>query len=1323
MYILGGKIMTLLIDLGFLTTINYIFYLILGLAILAGFLRGFKKTVYAFIIMAIFYVIFFVTINQAVQFLWTFEMPWLGDMLGSIDPALSDFTSFESSMDSIIGLLLGSEIQLDSSSAEVLALATGLVQFALKLVWTLVYFTAVLLIWKLLTWIIGAIFIKNKKMESKNRGFGALFGALNGLMAVFVMMIMLGGFMSVFQSALQLMSSTEPEPLAFEIRESSFDGSQSVIPLAENEDLDTIINEMQAMVDEYNNNLLVNLASKITTPSSINEAVEVPLHIDLFDRILSFEYNGNVVGLRYELAVFSNAASVLLDSDYMETKVLSDITGDEIREIFADLSQSTLLTSLMPVAIEVAADMYDTELPITLEELYAIDFEEELATLGSIAGALFDVLNGAGFIGGEGSLDQIEIDGDAIRDLFADIAGSDTILLITESLLLPMLSETEGDISAILTVPDDLVIEDEYLALGDIFAEIIEADISFADLENASISVLLEAASQVDLTVLLNSKLVTEALINILSGAAGIEGLDIFVIPDGIVWRDVYDGFGNLVQAGELRSILEAVNVLTQLSTDIDLENISMSALMELDDADIDTLLSSYVIRATISDILEVADIGSMLLVVPDGAYDELGYFTQDELANALKSMKLLLNDTGDGFDVTKAFNLTSEQIDTLLASQIIYATIGNKLYDLGLSTLVIPDDIVTTVTAGDDEVSVIIASEIKKIFNALAILNITNIDSLNFDASIIGYLENDTLDGLDDAKITILLDSAIIKATVSDMIINLDESSGGQLVIPVYDQNGVVVRLYDAPNDLYLISNNEITSLLKALYGLDIDSFDTINMEDTSTILSKMDLLLDSAIIHATVSKTVLDLEGTIIIPVQDIEGNDIIIEQGSVTYIDSVELNSFFTALDMLDFDNPDNVNTDFDLSVLEDEDNQDILLESAIMHATVSDRVMNLGVGSLIVPAYAENGTTEIRKLVGPIAEETEFIIKSELKILFDAINVMGFTNLGNVASGVSSATLLDNDTLIYDSSILQATISNQILTSTSDNLLVPDEDETLTDIRIVLADVTYIRNSELQDFITSIKLLGITDFNTFNISADDIFTIDLNTFFSSYIMQATVSKYILDNADDETAPAGTNKLLVPNEKREEIDVDSIATEQIEKQELIYIIQALDTLGMTNFTDSMDATAITGLTPVELDSIFDSASFHVTVDNMLKSNTFINTSIPNLAQTDLYGVSDLTTRLEVVAFITAVNTLGATNFEAYNVNIAAIALLDTEQRETVLDSMIIRTKITPDLEALADLDPGFDFEPEDYEIGSVPQFLTKTAALDAMELYYPA
>ena len=1317
--------MILAIDLGFLSTINYIFYIILGLAVLAGFLRGFKKTLFAFIMMAIFYIVFFLTINSVVNMLWSMDMSWLGGVLGDIDSSLSGFTSFETDLNLIIQMVAGDNIDLATSSAEVIALATGLGQFVLKLVWTIVYFTVVLVIWKLLSWIIGAIFLKTKKAATKNRGLGAAFGVLNGAMAVFVMMVVMGGFMSVAESALVLISdSSDPIPtLSLDFRYDQLESNYTAIPLADTSDIDAYVEDLQGMVDEYNNNIFVKLVSGITIESSINSGVEVPLHLDLFDQVLSFNYGENVVGIRLELQVFSEAAAVFIDSDFSSSQDITDVTGDEIRDIFAILSHSNLIVALMPVAIEVAAEQFGQTLPISTTELYEIDFEDELTNLGFIAGALFDILNGAGFIGGEGSVDQITIDGDAVRDIFENISDSDVILLMTETLLLPMLEDPEGSFSQIITVPDDFDIEAEYLALGEIFAEIIDADIAFADLENADVSVLLSAASQVDLNILLDSKLITEALISIFSGQTEVGGLDILTVPAGIVWRDTYTLTGDVDVPGELRNILSALNAVTDLADELDFENLDINALLDMEDSTIETFFGSYVIRATVSDIISETALGDIPLVMPDSVYDGLGYFTETELINVVKAIKLIVTGTSGEFDILEALNLSSTEIDTLLASNIVYATIGKEIYSLGTSSLVVPGSTTTTVEVDSADVDVIIRTEIKSIFQALAVLNITDLDSMSFDAGILDNLENSTEDDLDDTKISTLLGSDIIHATVSDMILDLDESEGGILLIADTDISGNDVLLEDLINSIDLISEVEIGNLLKALYGIGITNFDNIDLEDSTIITDNIGVLLNSAIIHATISDIVFDLDTILTIPEKDLEDNNIIVIPDTTRFISNQELTDLFAALDMLGFTDPNGFSTNFDFTLLETTANQDILLDSAIMHATVSDRIFNLGAGTLIVPLTDETGLIDIRLEPVTIGPTTEFILNSELKALFDAMNTMGFTDFNNVSSGVSSSTLIDNSDLISTSSILQATVSDQILNNALGNIIIPDEDQLAEDIRIVQSDVTYISNAELTKFFASIELLSISDFDTFDVSPLDIFTIDLDTFLTSDIMNATISKYVLDQSGYEDDAYGTSILLVSSTSREDIDINLVPAEQINKQELIYIIQALDLLDMDNFDDNMAPADITDLPEADMNTILNSASFHITIDNMLRVNVDINSDIPALAELAANNVDPLTIKSELVAFVIAVNTIGAADFTNTNIQLSDFSSLDATQRSTVLNSMIIRNKLTPDLEVLVDADPFYSFDPiADYENDPVTPFLTKQASIDVIANYYP-
>ena len=1487
--------MILAVDLSILSSLNFIFYFILAMAILIGFARGLKKTLFNFVMMAIFYVVFFLTINQAVNFLWTLEMPWLGGILGNVDPALAGFTTFEGSLGSFIEMGLGGTITLDASSVEVIALATGIMQFVIKIVWTILYFTVILLVYKILCFIISAIFLKSPKEAGKNRGFGALFGVLNGVMAIFVTMIVMGGFMSTAESALTLIENTpETTPLSFDGRFDDFSGNGSIIPLADTSDLDSYVTDLQGMIDGFNNNLFVKLGSSITTPSTLNSEIEVPLHIDLFDQVLSFEYDENIIGIRYELAVFSNAAAVLLESDFMTTNDITDITGDEIRSVFSSLSESNLIVSLLPVAIEIAADSSEQDLPVTHDELYAIDFESELTSLGSIAGALFDIINDAGFIDGDGSLDEIALEANDARELFADIADSEIIMLLTKSLLFPMLDES---LNGYFSLPLGQIITDleaEYIALGEIVAAIISANISFSDLADGDVSNLLGAISDIDLTILLESELVTEALINIFSGNTDIEGLDFLIIPDDIEWRDTYDIDGNLIETGELHDILDALNGLTDAASDLDLENLDINTLLELDDEAITDFFNSYVIRATVSDLISNMEFGDTALVFPDSVYDDSGYFTETELVNVVKAIKLILTDGGVDFDIMKVLQLTDTEKDILLASDILHATIGKLIYDLGTSTLIVPDEAIEAILVDGINETVVTRLEIKAILNSLSILGITDFDTLSFDASIINNLENDDQDDLDDAKIQILLNSTIIHATISDVILDLDVSNGGVLIVPSLSPLGVNVTY--TTGTVEYISQTEIGNMLKALYTLDITDFNSIDLEDTDLLLNNLSDLIVSNIIHATVSDIILGLEPIVLVPEVDVLGNPVKVVQGTTTYIDQTEIEMMLDALELLGITDPTAFASTFDLSAINTDADQTKLLDSAIMHATISKTLLDLGDAVLIVPMTEEDGLTAIRLETGPVGSKTEFIVKAEIKALINAFNVMGFTdletfgaeidpalflanaddillssslqatlsnqiitsasgtlvvpeedaaenlivvvrgtttyilkselehlidalnllgvgdptsfdstfdlslistdpdqttlldsaimhatisktlfdlgsavlivpmteedgleairletgsvgneteyivkteikalinaftamgftNLETFGAEMDTALLLANSTEILASSSLQATLSNQILTSVSGNLIVPDEDEIPNDIRILLSDVTYIRNSELQNFIDAINLLGITDLDAFSINPSDIFVIDLNEFFDSYIMQATVSKYILDEAGDETAAVGTTQILVPTDKREDILVATVAAEQIEKTELINIINALDVLGMNNFDDPVDSTSINTLSEAEITTVLQSASFHVTIDNMLRSNVSVSAKIPALAETNLYGVNPLTTQTALTNFILASNAFGGASFTSASFDVASIAALTPAERDIVLNSMIVRNILTDELEImmLAD-DPIETYWPanSDYELSNPLLFLTE-AGINNVLTYY--
>ncbi len=1308
-------------DLGFLTSLNLIFYVILGIAILAGFLRGFKKSLFTFITMAIFYVVFFLTINQAVNILWNANLSFLGSYLSSVDASLANFTSFSASYESIIQVALGDTIDLSGVSSEFLDLAMGLMLFALKIVWTILYFTVILLLYKILCLIIRVIFFKSKEGAAKNRGMGAVIGVLNGAMAVFVTLIMLGGIMSFTESAVTLLQETSqtPETLNFVPRNDLYQASNSVLVEAENDELDGMIADLEATVEEFNNNIFVQLANSITTPSVIDENVEVPLHIDLFDKVLSFDYNDETIAFRYELAVFSNAAAVILSSDYYETQDITAITGDEIRTVFASLSESKLVVSLIPLGIELAAEHFDKTDLVDVDKLYdgTIDFEQELATLGSIAGALFDILNGAGFIGGEGSVDQVEITPQNVRDLFSDISGSDVIVMITETLLLPMLEDGEGNLSTIITVPADLDLEAEFLALGEIFAEIVEADIDFSELADADVSVLLNAVGQIDLTVLLDSQLVTEALINILSGEAEIEGLDMLSIPSGINWRD--QGGTD----GELRLILEALNAFIDIAGEVDFENLDINIIIDLDETEIQTFFASYIIRATVSDIINTLELGDTPLIFPDNVYDAQGYFTEYELKALVSAIKLILDDsaTETSFDIFQVLSLTDTELDTLLGSDIIYATIGDFIYDMNTDILVVPQSVVTTVTVDSASVNVINKTELKAIFSALTILDITDFDSITFDAGIINTLENATEDDIDEVKINGLLDSDIIHATVSDMIIELGVDNGGILVVPDDSVDGTDIIYQNGLVDF--VASQEIIDILRALYSLDISNFDNIDLEDTSLLISKLSVLLESSIIHATVSDIILDLGSAITLPEEDILNNDVIIQQGTITYIDSLELENLLNSLELLGVTNPSTF-TNLTFSNLDTDTKRTELLKSAILHATISEQLLGLGSSLLTVPQQDEAGNPLIFAR-GTGIYAVDFVETEEVKAIIAAMIAMGFGDVDDLTTAITAQTFIDNMDLVLDSASLQATVSNIILVDAATSIIVPDLDASSADLRIAYSDVTFIQAAELENFFTSVNALGIVDldFTSFSASLDDFDSVDFNVFFNSYIMQATVSDSFLAAAGDETAAAGTTQLLVPTTKTIAITVDSLNSELIEKAELINLINAFNAIGIGDYSDALDAGDINNLTEAQLDVILLSDSMHITIDNMLRGNPAINTDIPALAEDNTTYTITVTVKSEIKDFIIATQQFAGVDFTSVSFNVAAITGLTPGQRDVVLDSMIVRNILTDELEATMTADDPLDLywpANSDYEQNNPALFL-KEAGINAVLSHY--
>ncbi|MDP2425623.1 MAG: hypothetical protein Q8M70_04650, partial [bacterium] len=782
---------------------NIGFLAIVGFAVLGGLMRGLKKTLVSLISMVLFYGIFFFTIDMVVGFLYGMELPFIGQLIAMVmpnEPALTSVTSFQQLVSVAIETFAGDSIQLSGMSEGVGELVTGLGIFVVKIVYTILYFTVGLILWKIVFGILSSIFIsKPTKGSSNNPLLGGVVGAFKGVIAVFVSLIMLGGMVNVAQSILvigaPLLEVEEPTDLFHDPnRDVIYQASYTIIPLAEPtaDDLATSIQSLQDLVNAFNDNLVVGFFNTITIAVQPDSTIQVPLYLYLFDSVISFPFGDQKVALRHELAVFAAIGGIFLESEFQTTQDPADITSDEILQMFTLLAQSNFVVSAMPVAIEFANDYFESGVELDIEQLNQVNWRTEIENLGVILSTVFEILNNAGFVSGEGDLETIEVDGDLVRELFDSLGTSELLLIAVEVFLVPLVENDEGTLGKLLTIPAGLDWQAEFSAIGQLIGAILDANISIADLQEGSISVIINAISQIDLTLLLNSKLISNMMINVLSGSAGIEGLDVLSVPNDIVWLDELDGLGNIVVPGELRNILLAINAIAAVAGTVDFENLGLGTISNLTDDTIDTLFNSRILVATISTLILSQDLGGETLIVPDSVFDNQGYLLKAELKSIAKAIKLIVVsavcDPSDddceeeSFDVAKILALTTVQLNTLFDSQIIAATVGNLVKDLGTDILVIPSTVLVNILVDQQAVEVVSAAELKNVIAALKLLGLSDFDSIEFGPAILNNLELIPEVGdpvmLDDDKIATLLGSDIIYATVSKMILDLTSGS-----------------------------------------------------------------------------------------------------------------------------------------------------------------------------------------------------------------------------------------------------------------------------------------------------------------------------------------------------------------------------------------------------------------------------------------------------------------------------------------------------------------------------------------------------------------
>lgn len=1213
---------------------NIAFFSALGLGLLFGFMKGFKKSLWTFLVTMVFFAFFFLTIDLVVNKLWTINMPFLGGLLQNVSPSLASASSLSEALPLALQAFLPADFSDVVANENLIAFLTSIALFIVKIAYTIIYFTIIQIIYRLVLWIIKMIATPSKsktdKYKSKNRGLGAVFGLLQGGISLYVTLIIFGGIMSISESLVNIFPEPEPQTLShIEYRMEIQNPTQSLITLAaldlpDVSNIEDATDMLKGMVESYNANPIVIAQNNLTMTSEYTQE-EVPLNLYLFDSVMSLNYKEEQIAFREEIDIYSNLIGTVLNSDFIESSNLSDITNEEITGVFSDLSKSNLITAILPLGIEVAAEYFDNPIDMPLEDLYQIDWQTELDQLGTVATYAVTIINSAGILNSNFDIETVQLSGSDVSGLFSALGDSQLVTLAANVAVNSLLEDAGSDIKALINVPEGINWTDEFIAIGAFAGAVLDAGLTMENVNNFDVGEVLLIVSDVNLNLLLDSSIIKNAIINILEGRVTTVNIGQYItVPS----------FTDAEWDVELANILSAISALSESAANLDFQNPTLNMVAELSSDDINALFESKILVATITQYIKDLPLGDFTVIMPDTAFDaSTGYLLKTELTSVVDAVFMMLDalacpidDTeceALGFDVGSILTLNSNNIDTLLLSEILSATVGNMVIEFGEDILTIPNSALTEITVDDVAQNVVSKTEIKNTFIAITTLGITSIDNLEIDPSILKNLAvSPESTVLDTNKSDKLFGSTILNATLSQYLLDFADVENAIVVVPYLTQLGAPVRVYDDVDEIEIIDEDELVHILQAVLTLDIQDFEALDTLDINTIIPNVSTLLDSSILHATVSKQLLDIDA-VAVPKNDELGDPILITVGTLeeatTYIDSDELIAVFDALSVLDIQDITDIKMDMSIiDNLEDEDNlgeldedkTDILFGSSILNATLAKYLIDFTSGDdpfVVVPYQTELGV-----VVRTVDSEdgTNYISRDELTNVLKAVFALDISDFETIDTLDVDVILQNVDTLL-DSAILQATISKQLFNI--DIVVVPAENELSEPIRITTGDVgfetEFIKSTEL---IAVFEALDVLDINISNLELSTEILTNLededvpktldhdksDKLFSSTIIKATLSKYIIDFSEGETA-----FLSVPYQNEALEDIRTVSSDNVQliaKLELEHLLAAIIVLDIEGF-DNVDSLSMSTLIDNK-DTILASTILQATISDQI-------------------------------------------------------------------------------------------------------------------------
>ena len=855
-----------------------------------------------------------------------------------------------------------------------------------------------------------------------------------------------------------------------------------------------------------------------------------------------------------ELRRFFNASRILLgdnpdindpDSliDLNRLLNLSDGSVDPEDDEWGKLLASVILKqSLVNQLIKYGTDKVDEHGNVTEESVIVVKLETGDSRWDGELRAFFRAVK---TILGDSDLNDFNFDPNILKDLTTGAPGEETdevgeilsSIIVTDTIIRQIIKLGDDDSELVVALDeDDPRWYDSDTEDGEIRKLIVAVKIVFNkpedDLNNPSLdpNIVFELSdgradpADDDLGAVLSSQIISDTIIKKLielgedevDGEGNVINEAVLVVDletDDARWRDGEEG------PGEIKRLVFGAKVL--LGENPNLNNpaiIDEKDLLRLEEEEIDILLDSIILSKTM--VKEIKKVDS--LVIPEELegpenehlwYDE--GISEGELRKLIRVAKLMLTEDSTEVDADKILNLADDDVDVILESLVMKATIKNELYNV--ENLVIdeehPDFYWDDCYVNGDRVD----GELRKLLKAAPLLienEQANVDKLLDLGDGSADVNGDGIVDEKDDQIAILTASRIIVDTAVKELKTMT-AAGGELYkvlyLPVDDE--VEYHGPDGEMRRFIIAIKHVAAAnTEPGQGIsDIDQISIASLTDADT----RDDIVASKIIATTIIVNIeieAAKEGSAIALAPELDRNN---PDSYDPAAWDAELPKFLDAIAVFTGDSDIN-----DISFGAEEF---LNISDENIDKVVDSRVISYSIIKKLEDEHnSPDSLITIPDQYGPApAEATNEALwyeGGELRRTLRALRELGINDYEDKfpLQAIFAEAKGEVPEVILASEIVENTIVRRIETEADggslDGVLIYPEDWDPAD--------WYGPKGELRKFLVGIEMIvGTEDFESATFEADRFLTDDRDKLLSSRLIEASAVEYIIDSADSE------------------------------------------------------------------------------------------------------------------------------------------------------------------------------------------------------------